>query len=169
MKIRKGFVTNSSSSSYVCEICHYADSTYDGGPEDVGMCECTNGHIICQEHALTVTTTEKNLSYLATMLDSFKNNDRYAAEYIQVQELIGMSDEARNEWIDENDDKWTDLLENIDVYNSNGRISEVECPICMCDFISDREMLNYVTKNFNVTLDQLKAATREIKLKERER
>ena len=52
MKIRNGFVSNSSSSSFVCEICYLADSVYDGGIGEIGMCECTNGHIMCLDHLL---------------------------------------------------------------------------------------------------------------------
>jgi len=52
MKIRNGFVSNSSSSSFVCEICYLADTVYDGGIGEIGMCECTNGHIICMDHLL---------------------------------------------------------------------------------------------------------------------
>jgi hypothetical protein len=52
MKIRSGFVSNSSSSSYVCEICYTAHESWDCGLSEFGMCECTNGHLICLEHLL---------------------------------------------------------------------------------------------------------------------
>lgn len=52
MKIRAGFVSNSSSSSFVCEICGEIGSGWDASPADVGMIECKNGHVFCVEHAL---------------------------------------------------------------------------------------------------------------------
>lgn len=52
MKVRNGFVSNSSSSSFVCEICHNADTIYDGGLSEINMCECQKGHIICLDHLL---------------------------------------------------------------------------------------------------------------------
>lgn len=50
MKIRKGFVSNSSSSSFICEACESVEGGYDARLSDVGMCECENGHILCQSH-----------------------------------------------------------------------------------------------------------------------
>lgn len=44
MKFRKDFVTNSSSSSYVCEICGRTESGWDMGLSEAEMMECVNGH-----------------------------------------------------------------------------------------------------------------------------
>ena len=50
MKVRKGFVSNSSSTSYTCEICGGTESGWDSSPmEDFGFIECENGHIICMD------------------------------------------------------------------------------------------------------------------------
>ena len=56
MKKRTGFVSNSSSSSFIalrlfrCEICGESDGGFDIGLVDVEMCECENGHVMCQGH-----------------------------------------------------------------------------------------------------------------------
>jgi len=50
MKIRTGFVSNSSSSSFVCDICGQDASGWDLDLADAGMCECRRGHIICNHH-----------------------------------------------------------------------------------------------------------------------
>jgi len=52
MKIRNGFVSNSSSSSFVCCVCARSEVVYDGSLGDVGMAQCVNGHTICQEELL---------------------------------------------------------------------------------------------------------------------
>jgi len=44
MKIRKGFVSNSSSSSFVCDISGEVFGGYDCGLGDFDMCECVKGH-----------------------------------------------------------------------------------------------------------------------------
>ena len=49
MKIRRSFVSNSSSSSFVCDVCGTAESGWDASVRDVGMYECYNGHIVCEE------------------------------------------------------------------------------------------------------------------------
>jgi hypothetical protein len=52
MKIRKGFVSNSSSSSFICEVCGEIEGGWDASLSDVGMFECENGHVFCEGHAL---------------------------------------------------------------------------------------------------------------------
>ena len=44
MKIRKGFVSNSSSSSFVCKICGETESDYDLSLRDANMACCENNH-----------------------------------------------------------------------------------------------------------------------------
>ena len=58
MKYRSDFVTNSSSSSYVCEICKREGSGFDLGLSDLGFVECVNGHIFCEEHLINKETNE---------------------------------------------------------------------------------------------------------------
>lgn len=59
MKFRKDFVTNSSSSSFVCEICGAEGSGWDASVEDFDMFECENGHVLCQEHMLNPSREEQ--------------------------------------------------------------------------------------------------------------
>jgi len=50
MKIRHGFVSNSSSSSFTCDVCGCTESGYDASLEEFEMFECKNGHTICIDH-----------------------------------------------------------------------------------------------------------------------
>jgi len=54
MKSRSGFVSNSSSSSFICEICGSEICGMDICLDDYGFCECVNEHIMCQDHLLEV-------------------------------------------------------------------------------------------------------------------
>lgn len=58
MKIRNGFVSNSSSSSFICDICGATESGWDFGLDDVEMAECKNGHTFCQSE-MNVDLLEK--------------------------------------------------------------------------------------------------------------
>ena len=55
MKIRNGFVSNSSSTSFSCEICGRSESGWDAIPRDLGFVECPNGHVICEDDMLDDT------------------------------------------------------------------------------------------------------------------
>jgi len=51
MKIRNEFVSNSSSSSFICEYCHTAEEVDDGvSIIEYGFVRCDNGHDICISH-----------------------------------------------------------------------------------------------------------------------
>lgn len=53
MKIRNGFVSNSSSSSFICDVCGYESGGYgDASLADVDMCVCENDHLFCSQHAV---------------------------------------------------------------------------------------------------------------------
>ena len=51
VKIRNSFVSNSSSSSFICEICNHTEAGWDSSPiEDFGFVRCVNDHTFCEEH-----------------------------------------------------------------------------------------------------------------------
>lgn len=49
MKIRRGFVSNSSSSSFICDITGEEVQGYDMGVREAGMYGCENGHYFLEE------------------------------------------------------------------------------------------------------------------------
>ena len=65
MKIRKGFVSNSSSSSFICEVCGETVSGWDMGYDEAEMYCCENGHTFCREHAIDGEELEEMLNKLA--------------------------------------------------------------------------------------------------------
>lgn len=50
MKIRTGFVSNSSSSSFICDYCGDVESGYDLSMEQVEHAQFTCGHEVCLSH-----------------------------------------------------------------------------------------------------------------------
>ena len=54
MKIRKGFVTNSSSSSFVCQLCGVTETGWDLGAEEAGFVVCENDHEFCLKHLINI-------------------------------------------------------------------------------------------------------------------
>lgn len=54
MKIRNGFVSNSSSSSFICEICNRTEIGWDSNSvTDYDMVRCVNDHTFCASHLIT--------------------------------------------------------------------------------------------------------------------
>jgi len=52
MKIRKGFVSNSSSTSFVCDVCAESVGGWDMGLEEADMFTCENSHTFCRDHTV---------------------------------------------------------------------------------------------------------------------
>ncbi|HUX60708.1 MAG TPA: hypothetical protein VMV32_05305 [Ignavibacteriaceae bacterium] len=52
MKVRKGFVSNSSTSSFVCDLCGEEYTGWDASAYDADYdCSvCPNGHVLCNSH-----------------------------------------------------------------------------------------------------------------------
>lgn len=58
MKIRSGFVSNSSSSSFICDVCGRDEAGFDCSLSDFDMCSCENDHIFCIEHAINTDSKD---------------------------------------------------------------------------------------------------------------
>ena len=54
MKFRNGFVTNSSSSSFICQICGDVQSGWDMSFDEAEFVECENGHEFCVSHLINL-------------------------------------------------------------------------------------------------------------------
>lgn len=52
MKIRLGFVSNSSSSSFTCQVCGREEMGMDLSMEDAEMYTCNEGHTFCQTESI---------------------------------------------------------------------------------------------------------------------
>jgi hypothetical protein len=53
MKTRNGFVSNSSTTSFTCDVCGHVEGYHDSlGYSDIGAYGCENGHSFCDKHLL---------------------------------------------------------------------------------------------------------------------
>lgn len=160
MKIRNGFVSNSSSSSFICDACGAVESGMDCSLEDMGFLECVNGHTFCEDHKLKGKGNGSFEDMKATAIEKIKkmnedieaNNKKYiaAGHPSYVDELIDISlfENAKSKYT------LNDLIENyIDEGESEGKETlESECPICTLSAIPDRNVLLYMLKIHNKKL-----------------
>jgi len=143
MKIRNGFVSNSSSSSFICDVCGTIESGFDASLEDFGMVECVNGHTFCEGEG--VEGYEK----------SEKDDDTWEAEWLQA-----VKDEETNlgmdEWIEEQ-------KENYD--EDENKIPAEGCKICQMQVIRDSDLLRFIYEKYKTNRQELEVLMRESKFK----
>ena len=96
MKIRRGFVSNSSSSSYTCLVCGETQSGWDVSLSDIEMFECENGHLVCQSHAVGegIEKTKWGTNLSAVIADEEGECDLYSvpAKHCPLCQLAEVSD-----------------------------------------------------------------------------
>lgn len=142
MKFRKSFVTNSSSSSYVCEICGRTESGWDLGLGDCEMMECVNGHIFCCDEALEIPSKEEMIKMI---LENEWNKHRWdyeinACRDFSEEELIVMDE----------DELWVGFCSESGYYE----VPECVCPICQFIEYSEYDLSAYLLKEYSVPRDE---------------
>jgi hypothetical protein len=155
MKFRKDFVTNSSSSSYVCEICGRTESGWDMGLSDCEMMECVNGHVFCCDEALE-TPSKKEM--IKMIIENEWNKDVWTShsdgykDYTE-DELLAMSE----------DDLFHDFCSESGYYN----VPECVCPICQLIEYSEDDLSAYLLKECGISRDEVFAEVKKLNKRRR--
>lgn len=139
MKFRKDFVTNSSSSSFVCEICGRDEAGFDLSLEDAEMFECVNSHVLCQEHMLNPSREELINEILKNKYWNSETRE-YDISYTR-EELDVLSD-----------DELFDILLGEEHYYE---VPECLCPICQFEEYSSYDMASYLLTQYKVPKDEV--------------
>ena len=155
MKFRKDFVTNSSSSSYVCEICGRNESGYDLCLSDCDMMECVNGHIFCCDEALEKPTKKELIKMILENKwneDAWDRDIRDSRDYSE-DELLAM----------EEDDLWSFCSSDSGYYD----VPECLCPICNFIEYSEYDLSAYLLKKYGVSRDEVFAEVKQLNKRRR--
>ena len=128
MKYRRDFVTNSSSSSYICDVCGQVESGWDMDISDAGMFECENGHIICFDEM--VRRSKEELLQIA--INDYEFSESSIAEMKECD--------------------LEDKIFSSDYYE----VSKKLCPICSFETIRKKDILSYLLKKYGISnLDEI--------------
>ena len=128
MKIRYGFVSNSSSSSFTCCICGEEQSGMDMCLSDAGMVRCREGHIFCESHKLGSDLTLEEKKQLLIDLALARKYYKPEENQKKVDEIKAMTDaDAENEF---------------DEYN-NEELFSCSCPLCQLLDLDYDEISHY--------------------------
>lgn len=163
MKIRKSFVTNSSSSSFICDSCGHDESGWDMCLSDAGMMECENGHTVCEDHVnsydereMVILMTIKEIKRSEEMSKKYdKDGKTYYADQVEEykQELLNYQDDSK-----EDDFEWEDLLHDMEFRYG---IPQQICPICNFSTLTDSDATAFMLYKYGVDIETLKKEIRE--------
>lgn len=131
MKYRKDFVTNSSSSSYVCEICGASAQGMDLSLREAEMVECVNSHTICEEEMIPLER-EELIAYLQKNAESDREYYSRIGETYTERNYDSMSNE--------------ELLEACYGEEMRYYMPEAACPICQFIEYSEADLCAYLEK-----------------------
>jgi hypothetical protein len=140
MKTRSGFVSNSSSSSFTCNVCGENQSGMDLSRSDCDMFECEHGHTVCNTHKRSVEITDEDKKALLLA--------RLAKRTWKTPEQIASDTAEINASTDE------ELAESYHEACYDGSPSSL-CPICSFEKLDDTEGLLYLLKKSGLTREQL--------------
>lgn len=125
MKIRNGFVSNSSSSSFICDVCHEEYSGMDACLADFEMSCCVKGHCFCNDHSL------KALSDF-----DLEEKRKLVVEYSYIEEDKDQALRADEDTLEELFDEFSG-----DITNS---MPSYTCPCCNLVAISTDQLIEYL-------------------------
>jgi hypothetical protein len=158
MKFRKDFVTNSSSSSYVCEICGRTESGWDMSLSECDMMECENGHVFCCNEALEFPSKEEMIKII---LENEWNKITRYDWYTHASVTTTYTEEQLNE-LDSND-LFFDFYSGEGYYN----VPECVCPICQFIEYSEYDLSAYLLKEYGVSRDEVFAEVKNFNKRRR--
>lgn len=155
-KYRMGFVSNSSSSSFVCDLTGHVESGYDMPLSDSGMFECVNGHTVLEDLKLNPDFVLEEA--ITAFVDYY--NKEWRKNHITDEEVAAKCAEDKV-------DSWDSFFEVVQEWDDEygGHYSACYpkefCPICMMQDLPVKEIHAYMMKKMKLAHDDIVKEIRE--------
>lgn len=174
MKYRVGFVSNSSSSSFICDVSGEVVSGWDVGLSEAEMKQCGNGHTFSDEYAVCnfedipdsakIRLVMENEVYFNYEIEAPEDKDgnRDFAESSRLRKID--CDKRRKEYRENHTDE--EILEkfdpeNFEDVNCGYEVPKEMCPICMFEHVISAEALRYLEVKSGITIAGIKKEIKE--------
>ena len=166
MKYRVGFVSNSSSSSFICACSGEVSSGWDMTLSDAEMYQCEKGHTFGQDYLIDddESDTENLLKIINEGIDAYTEAYKDSIYSYCVEEEIKEDFDCIVEAF-KNDGISTALETMKEIHEEkgdDGYVSSKQCPICQMEYFIKDEVLAYILL---VSGKSLKEVQSEIKAK----
>jgi len=168
MKKRNSWVSNSSSSSFICEVCGEECGGMDIGLSDCGMDRCENEHVICERHKLDSEeerTPEQKKEIVIAQANKMKEFYLSGKATWYTEEDIANLVQEEEDWINEvqqieGDElaEWFEYGEGYDWWldwESEHGFSSEYCPICQFQVGRPQDMLAMVLDETGDTREEV--------------
>lgn len=165
MKIRKGFVSNSSTSSFTCDVCGDEQMGRDIGLVDADMYQCENGHTFCRDSCIKGVKGADELIEEIGLKNILKARfQQYIEKHSQSEDEVDTIEEIQSKLIDLDNDTLDEdeIMEYLsDWFEFEYSIPESCCPICRFEVLDNDDVSAYMLKKIGQTRDQLKKEIKE--------
>lgn len=165
MKIRNGFVSNSSSSSFICEVSGVSESGWDASRKDLGFVVCVNGHTFLEEYAIDISDREIFEAKKAALLKKFLSVIRINEKALEDKSYSEEMHKWREDYIAHIKEKYTvveqinygddDFEDTLDEYYNDVfdelEVPENRCPLCMFTEVNPETFFKFYLKENNLT------------------
>lgn len=174
MKRRVGFVSNSSSSSFICDVSGEVVAGWDVGLNEAEMKQCENGHTFSDQYAVCefedipdsakirlVMENEVYFNYdIEAPEDKDGNRDRTETSRLRKIDCDDRRKKYRENHTDEEIiDKFN--TDDFDDQNAGYEVPKEMCPICQFEHIVSEEALKYLEVKNGITIAGIKKEIKE--------
>lgn len=159
MKKRNGFVTNSSSSCFICQITGREESGMGMSRYDAEMEQCVNGHLFDNDYLISVEEPSEQ-DMLNVLIENSKEQLKKYLKWSTEQPdnkqyKAWVEDERKHIEELENADSIDDFEDEYDDLISDSGVPDYQCPICQFMYGVPEDLFAYMLKEYRIDKQDL--------------